>query len=968
MTAEARGLQGLTSGFMGGAEFYNKKIEDFNADIAELEYKEVAGGGLTAPEQTKLITTRKLRSDAEKNKNIQQRAINTVADIYSTSDRGYLETKDDERTSASYRLMNYLQEDRPRTNKVSEFIGAAAVTSQVSQDLNTVMQEGVEQGNFGKVRRAVINSAEINKNMTNKFVETLQDVDFGDTNQVQTVLQAEMGRLDSLVAPLGDERGMELFKELNQGSLIQQKMFAQVRSSMATTKGERNLYSTLEMATGRKLAEIGIEDPYEMIGTTKEEYFAQKGVQLPEQQVSETTMGKLQDLGIDDLGSLNEEISRTSFMGKEFTKTRMDVARESGKFSKEELNQLESSKDSAEKVKSTEEDFNTMQINAFKGFASAISDNEGTYKKIEEQQAVYEAADLSKLSKGKRLELEYAMERRDEAAEDMRGEKLTALAKEKFGADIELPDLSDTQITELMKDESAAQAFESMRSASSEFEKSSLALGRTFEATSQSVEKKFAFSIERAGAAVQNFSAGLTTAGDFSTKTMAFVNTLKDSVQTMALTGEGKKFAAAEGLEEMKKDEMAKLAFDLTGVEKIEDLSRVDEEGLTGIDRLRQMGTLTDDQFNQVSALRSEYEAGEKDVLKSRTMGLQAAEQSAQLAFQASSVGSKEFQNVTSTMLGTNWQQRQRLRESSSKELRTALEGYEAAETPEEKRKFSTFIDSNIAAQRKLGLNDYQIRAGVAQFAGGDFNAYDRVASKRVDALVSKTNSDVMLSLLSGADVKTTEDTAGLSASEKMEYAKLETPEERKKYLTESKGYGAISGAGKEATFNEAHSRFMGEAVIDASNKASGEVVSQAMPDNLSTEIGNEVGAEISGGAAAAPVVENMTEAVSQTMDTRQFDSAVNNFRQASSNQIDSVSKQTEMASATVSSATIDSEASQRATQQQPITIDTQQTDIGDRTLDGAAAASNTAALEGLLNKTPSISTPANEESFILMP
>jgi hypothetical protein len=91
MSTEAKGLKGLTSGFTGGAEYYNKKIQDLDVDMAELEYKELTGGGLSGAEQTKLVTTRKLKSDAIRNKNVQQRAINTVANIYGTEDTGFSE-------------------------------------------------------------------------------------------------------------------------------------------------------------------------------------------------------------------------------------------------------------------------------------------------------------------------------------------------------------------------------------------------------------------------------------------------------------------------------------------------------------------------------------------------------------------------------------------------------------------------------------------------------------------------------------------------------------------------------------------------------------------------------------------------------------------------------------------------------------------------------------------------------------
>lgn len=659
MTTEAKGLQGLTSGFMGGSEFYNKKIQDLNSDISELEYKNIAGGGLTGAEQTKLMTTRKLKSDSETNKAIQLKAINTVADIYGTTDKGYSESRDDERSSASYKLVNYLQKDRQSTDKVSEYLGAAATSSQVSQDLNTVMQEGVEEKNSMKVRRSVINSAKINNEMSARFVDTLKDVDFSDNNQVQTVLQAEMGRLNSLVAPLGDKKGMDLYKELNTASLIQSKMFNQVRSTLAPSKNERNLYSTLEMETGRKLAQIGVTDPYEALGMSKEDYFKQQGVELPGKGtsgVAESTLSKLKGLGISDVGSLTDEISSSQLFGFGTSKTKMDTVKDSGKFNEDEIQELEKSKASAKKVKTTGEDYNTIQVNAFKGFISAISDNEQSFKTVDKQQDKYEAANLSGFSKGKRLELEYAMNRRGSSISDIKGEGLTEIAQQKFGKDVSLENLSNTQITELMQDEGVKNldVFGKMKTGADEFEKSSLALGRVFETTSQTVEKRFALSLEKAGVAVNTFSDGITSSGDFSTKTMGFINSINDSIETMSVSGKSKKYAAEQGFQDMRKDGIADLGFKLAGVDSAADLSKVDERGLTGIDRLRKMGTLSDDQFGQVSQLRSEYESGEKDILKSKSMGMQAAGKIGQFAFQASSVGSQEFQNVTSSMLGTN--------------------------------------------------------------------------------------------------------------------------------------------------------------------------------------------------------------------------------------------------------------------------------------------------------------------------
>ena len=903
MTTESKGLQGLSQSFVGGAEFYNKKIEDFNNDIADLEYKKEAGGGLTSAEQTKLITTRKLRNDATQNRNIQLKAINTVADIYGTENTGQSETYDDEKASSSFRLINYLSKENSRKGTVSEYLGAASVSSQVSQNLNEVMQEGIEKKDFLKVSHAVRNAAKINNAMTDNFQKTLKNVDFGDTNQVQTVLQAEMGRLGSLIAPLGDKKGMELYKELNQGSLIQSKMFAQVRGSLGTSKNERNLYSTIEMEAGRKLAEIGVEDPYEAIGKTKEEYFKEQGLELPIEGLeglSKSTDSKLKNMGITDTAQLSQRMSTPGFLGLPTYGTGLELAKKSGNFSKEELQELEKAKNKSSEFKKAEEDYNNIQINSFKGFANAISDNEKSFNKVSKQQSIYEDVDISKLSKGKQQELQYAMERRASSVSDIKGNELISIAQQKFGKDVSLKDLSDTQITELMQDKDVQKSnvFGKMKSASQEFEKSSLALGKVFEATSQTVEKQFNYSLQMAGNSIKMFSAKITSSGDFSNKTMEFVNTLNDSIETLSLTGESKKIGAEKDFESMKDDKMTNLAFDLAGITSAKDLSTKDSEGLTGLDRLRQMGTLTDEKFGQVSQLSSGYTEGEKDILKSRTMGLEAAKQMGSLAFQASSVGGDDFKRVASTMLGINYEQRTRLRESSAKELRTAFEGYQAAGTPEEKERQSQFIDKNIAAQRQLGLNDYQIRAGIQQFGGGDASIYDKVTKQRVDDLISKTNSRPMLSLLTGSE------------------------ENAKQLQTDMQGYGVVTAKGKEpAIFNEQHSKLAGEAIADSVNASIG---------------------------------------------TQQLSNAVNNFKQASVNQVDTVSKQSEITSAAITTAEIDSNVNKTITQQS--SIENQQIVSGDVTTDGVAAANNAAALEGLVNRTPSISPPANEETFIVMP
>jgi hypothetical protein len=102
------------------------------------------------------------------------------------------------------------------------------------------------------------------------------------------------------------------------------------------------------------------------------------------------------------------------------------------------------------------------------------------------------------------------------------------------------------------------------------------------------------------------------------------------------------------------------------------------------------------------------------------------------------------------------------------------------------------------------------------------------------------------------------------------------------------------------------------------------------------------------------------------TIGINKLSNVVSDFKQASNDQVNTVTKQSEITAAAITTTEIDSDVNKTVIQQP--TIEPQQIDSGDRILDGAAAASNVAALEGLVNKSPSISPPANEETFILMP
>ena len=74
MTEKERGMQTNTSSFAKSTEFYDRRIKKFDEEIDELEFNQGIGG-LSNEEVRKLSTTRKLRNDAAKNKNIQLESL-----------------------------------------------------------------------------------------------------------------------------------------------------------------------------------------------------------------------------------------------------------------------------------------------------------------------------------------------------------------------------------------------------------------------------------------------------------------------------------------------------------------------------------------------------------------------------------------------------------------------------------------------------------------------------------------------------------------------------------------------------------------------------------------------------------------------------------------------------------------------------------------------------------------------------
>lgn len=342
MSEKERGMQANTSSMAKSASFYDRKIVGFNNEISELEFNNSIGG-LSNEETSKLITTRKLRDDAVKNKGVQIKSLSTMADIYAVKDTGdkpynaedYIEYGDDQTIENDFgitetvsrknhlqgttgaALYSYLKANKSvdDKDKVSNYLGAATIDVQNKSELSTRIEKNIKDEDNQALRETLKMDAGINTLMYEKFKGAAAQVDYNDSNQVETVKQAEVARLNSMVIPQNSEEGMKKFKEFNQATLVKQAVSSNILSSMSSNKNERDLYASIDMASSDKLAMIGINDPLNIIKKSKESYLEDRGVNTESSGwagLSSDVKSKLGGAGINNIDDLTNDNLKTS--------------------------------------------------------------------------------------------------------------------------------------------------------------------------------------------------------------------------------------------------------------------------------------------------------------------------------------------------------------------------------------------------------------------------------------------------------------------------------------------------------------------------------------------------------------------------------------------------------------------------------------------------------------------------------
>lgn len=727
MPEEASSLMGITRGFVGGSEYYNKKIEENKGDISSLEYKKLAGGGLTLEETSRLSALKKLTLSAEENKNTQLQSLNTVSGIYNTS------PGDVENNVTANRLLNYLDKNKNNAS-ISSFLGSAAVSSEAFSKMNTDIQNKIQQGKLSsndqeEINKSVKVASNVAKEMQSKFFKTVANVNIENADQVKTITDAQVGMIESMKAPLGNEKAMDAYVLENKGNLIKGKVYSQIRSTLARNRSEKDMYSILEMAYGTKLGEIGVSEPLSSFSGSEQDFYKREGLKS-NYNVSDfygKYYGRMQSLGI------NNEMDMVRNIGK---------VRLSGLFNVDERKDIENIRTNFGNSLLATNRYKLSQIDTFKGIIGAITDN-SELDIAKKEQKNYENLDLSGLSTNKQKELQYAIARRGQAFNDMTLSGLEPIAQRMYGKNATLQNLSNDQILGLLNnpDVKTMGIGENFANAEKEFNASSFVLSNALNKTADSVEKTFATSIEKANGAVKLFSEGLITSNEFTNKTSDIFKEISNTTGLIELGAKNKQKLSQGSFDELIADQQIKSALSKAGISDVSQLGEIDKSGVTGLNRLIGAEGISGSTYDKLASINTQYQEGSEELLGARKLKFEAANQMSAAAYSLSATGDQNFGAVAKTLLAGDYKGQLRLRESSSKELSTLMRAYEQA-APEQKAGLESAIMSNIQEQQGLGLNPFQIRRGV----GGEL--YDKVSGGITDRIVNKTNNEQFMNML----------------------------------------------------------------------------------------------------------------------------------------------------------------------------------------------------------------------------
>jgi len=457
---------------------------------------------------------------------------------------------------------------------------------------------------------------------------------------------------------------------------------------------------------------------------TSADYFKKNNIVQPET-IDDALAKKLEayNINVNDLNQRgtfgNNKYNTRSYMsGKQYA-----INNISGLTSKEKK-KIKNISAQQEKYNTTNNDFQTIRADAFRLYAQMSTDDtlNKSIKDTRKEQTVYRGIDLSKYAAGKQESIRNDLSRRDKALADISGvggQDFKSFLSS-MGINKNVSELSNSEINNLIETpQFQSSKFSNLEPALQMLGITTKNLDGVFKTTSQTTEKKFNFALEKASETISMFSANATTPNISSTKLKEQLNSAQNAILNLKSTGKAsigkaeQQFTeAATGLTPTNKFLMENLG----GVSSAKDLITTDENGFTGLDRLKklsQSGIITDNQLMGFEKSAVNYSQGVENVDKAEYMGYQAAEKRGQLGFQAGAMGSASMPLATK-FTTIDWKQRKKLREAGTSELQTMVGQYNKTNDPAEKKRLKMAISGTWdTLNGKLGMNSYQMKAAI---------------------------------------------------------------------------------------------------------------------------------------------------------------------------------------------------------------------------------------------------------------
>lgn len=526
---QTKNFKGNARSLYKGVAFYDDRIKQYDQDINDLQFsKSLTGGELSREENAKLVTTKKLREDAVQAKANQLGAVNTVTKIGTIADEFDVDEITGEvnirKKSTSEKLNEYLKTNKPAEGKdaISEYLGAATVDVTGKKEATAKMQKAIESGDRIKIAELISTDADSNNLMTERFNNATAKLDYKDSNQVETIRQAEVARLNEMVVPMGGTKeDMQKFKSANQGNLMNTFLKSNLLSSFATDPNQKNLYSSIETAVSGKMTAAQIGSPYDLLKNQRDgkkftaEDYAIENVPLSNEKfanLDNRLRERLAARGIKNAEDLyNTDLATLPTTGPD-------------KFGKLSMNALQAvNDDNRSRRDAKAQEYKDVQFGAFKTVTQTLFGKEGqeALTKIDKEQQIYKNIDLGGFSKPEQANIQRTLTRREGAVNELRGNsQFQQLVNRMFGSEgnqfVDVATLTDKQLKEVQDSkEFQGSGFDATRNAMATLGKTTTTLNGTFATTKDQVEKKFGNALEKAGEAATNFAYGVIKGDKF---------------------------------------------------------------------------------------------------------------------------------------------------------------------------------------------------------------------------------------------------------------------------------------------------------------------------------------------------------------------------------------------------------------------------------------------------------------------